>query len=134
MDRNNQKKPPRQAQGPALRAAAIAPVFPVTSIPASTAHYRQLGFDTEEAADGSYAFVRSGHAEIHLLRVPDLNPAVTTSACFLAVFDADSIFDTWANTDVGGHFVPPRDTPYGIREFSHVDIDGNLLRVGSPIA
>jgi hypothetical protein len=27
----------------------------------------------------------------------------------------------------------PVDTDYGLREFAHVDPDGNLLRVGSPM-
>jgi hypothetical protein len=27
----------------------------------------------------------------------------------------------------------PGDTPYRLREFSHVDPEGNLLRIGSPL-
>jgi hypothetical protein len=34
---------------------------------------------------------------------------------------------------VGGQLHKPVDTPYDLREFPHVDPDGNLLRVGSRI-
>jgi hypothetical protein len=48
--------------------------------------------------------------------------------------DVDVLYATWREAGVEGRLDPPRDTPYGLRELAHVDPDGNLLRVGSPLA
>ena len=74
-----------------------------------------------------------GPIQIHLARVLDLDPSKNTSACYLYVDDANALFDEWTAAKVGGRFHKPADTPYGLREFAHVDGDGNLLRVGSRI-
>jgi hypothetical protein len=36
----------------------------------------------------------------------------------------------WTAAGPGGHFHPPRDTSWGMREFSYVDPDGTLHRIG----
>lgn len=115
-------------------AAAICPVFPVSDLYAAAKHYEALGFEVEEYASRGYAFIRAGRAEIHLLRVPDLDPSTSTSSCYLYVGDADALYREWEDSEALGYLIPPMDTDYGLREFSHVDIDGNLIRVGSPLA
>jgi hypothetical protein len=65
--------------------------------------------------------------------VKDLDPSMTTSACYLYVSDANALYETWRAAGVGGRLQPPADTEYGLREFAHVDPDGNLLRIGSPL-
>ena len=40
----------------------------------------------------------------------------------------------WQDADVAGRFHAPEHTEYGLREFAYVDPDGNLWRVGSPLA
>jgi hypothetical protein len=114
-----------------------APIFPVRDVAAALAHYRRLGFvaeayDETDAAGPIYGFVRHGTVELHLARVPDVDPARSQSACYLYVDDADALFAAWRGSGVAGRFVAPVDTPYGLREFAHIDADGNLLRVGSP--
>ena len=131
-DFSNTKR--RLNAGKLLRSQRISPVFPVTDIAAAVLHYERLGFDSETFFDGSYAFLRAGNTEIQLTRVPQLDPSTSTSACYLYVDDVDSLFDSWSETDVGGRLVPPVDTDYGLREFAHIDPDGNLIRVGSPLA
>ena len=61
------------------------------------------------------------------------DPRTNTSACYLHVDDAQALFEEWSATGVKGRLHPPEDTEYGLREFAHVDPDGNLLRVGSPL-
>lgn len=120
--------------GKLLQCQRVSPVFPVTDISAAVRHYERLGFDCETYSDASYAFLRAGLTEIQLTRVPQLDPSTSTSACYLYVDDVDSLYDSWSETDVGGRLVPPVDTDYGLREFAHIDPDGNLIRVGSPLA
>lgn len=117
-----------------LDATASCPVFPVTDIAAAIAHYESLGFEAEDYTGGGYAFLRAGRAELHLNYVADLDPATSTSVCYLYVADVDGLYERWSAQGIGGHLIPPVDTDFGIREFSHIDLDGNLLRVGSALS
>ena len=47
--------------------------------------------------------------------------------------DADALYDQWSRPGLGGHTHPVGPTDYKLREGSHVDPDGNLIRFGSPI-
>jgi len=116
----------------------VAPVFPVRDVAAALEHYRRLGFqaDAYGERDGGaliYGFVRRGAIELHLARTKNLDPAQNTSSAYLYVDDADRLFAEWSAAGVGGRLQAPSDTPYRLRELVHVDPDGNLLRVGSPL-
>ena len=116
----------------------LAPVFPVKNVLAALEHYQQLGFETAgyeepEEDEPVYGYVCLGEVELHLAHVADLDPAQTTSACYLYVTNADALYEQWHGAELSGRLHPPQDTPYGLREFAHVDPDGNLLRVGSPL-
>jgi hypothetical protein len=121
-----------------VRFQRVAPVFPVRSVRAALEHYRKLGFSAEaygEESDGDpiYGFAARDGIELHLARVPSLDPLASTSACYLYVSDAGALHAEWTRAAVGGRITSPEDTPYGLREFAHVDPDGNLLRVGSEL-
>jgi catechol 2,3-dioxygenase-like lactoylglutathione lyase family enzyme len=119
----------------------IAPVLPVRNVNAALDHYRRLGFTAHAYREGRggdadpvYGFLQRGTIELHLARVVDLDPKANTPACYLYVSDANQLFDEWCGAGVGGRFVPPEDTSYNLREFAHVDPDGNLLRIGSELS
>jgi len=117
---------------------SVAPVFPVRSVRAALAHYGKLGFDTHAYREKSgdepvYGFLRWGPVEIHLSLTRDLDPDASMSACYLYVDDADALHAAWQAANVEARLVAPEDTPYDLREFAHVDPDGNLMRVGSPL-
>jgi hypothetical protein len=123
----------------AVEVTRVAPVLPVRSVSRALAHYRALGFDVDaydEKSSGEpiYGFVRWGNVELHLALSAALDPEANTSAAYLYVDDANALHDAWRASGASGRFVAPKDTPYGLREFVHVDPDGNLLRVGSPFA
>jgi predicted enzyme related to lactoylglutathione lyase len=122
-----------------VAAKRVAPVLPVRSVTRALDHYRKLGFSADAYGEKSgdepiYAFVSAGPVELHLALVPDLEPNANTSACYLYVADANATFESWKSAGVGGRLDEPRDQPYGLREFIHLDPDNNLLRVGSEIA
>jgi uncharacterized glyoxalase superfamily protein PhnB len=122
----------------AVAFARVSPILPVRNVTAALAHYAKLGFEASaygEKAGGDpiYAFVSWGPVELHLARFPDLDPKTSSSACYLYVDDANALHAQWLVAGVGGKSTAPIDTPYGLREFTHVDPDGNLLRVGSPL-
>lgn len=118
-----------------VRFERIAPILPVRDVRAALAHYRSLGFTVtayDEAADDPvYGFLDWNGVGLHLARVPDLDPERSVVACYLYVSDADALHAAWLAAQVGGRLTTVSDTPYGLREFAHIDPDGNLLRVGA---
>ncbi len=121
----------------AVQFERVAPILPVRDVRAALAHYQRLGFEAtaydDTAGDPSYGFLAWGDVSLHLARVPDLDPASSVAACYLYVSDADTLHAAWQAAEVDGRLTAIVDTPYGLREFAHIDPDGNLLRVGTPI-
>ena len=94
----------------------------------TVAFYRGLGFEVE-AFDDTYAWVRRNGDEIlHLRLVPELDPAANESAGYFHVEDADSWHAAWTGGEVD--LTAIEDYPWGMREFSFSDPNGNLIRVG----
>ncbi len=121
----------------AVEFERVTPILPVRDVRAALAHYRRLGFEasayTDTDEDPFYGFLAWGDVTLHLTRVPNLEPARSTVACYLYVNDADALYAAWQAAKVDGRLTAPADTPYGLREFAHIDPDGNLLRIGAPI-
>jgi hypothetical protein len=122
-----------------LAAKRVAPVLPVRSVTRALDHYRKLGFTVDAFGEKSgdepiYAFASAAPVELHLTLVRNLDAKANTSACYLYVEDVNAVFASWKSAGVEGRLDEPRDQPYGLREFVHLDPDGNLLRVGSEIA
>jgi len=111
----------------------FSPVFPVRSLAVALAHYSALGFDAF-AYDGGhdYGFADRDGTGLHLAADPDHDPAHAAST-YLYVGDADALFEEWSRPGIGGRTAPVEPTPYGLREGSHTDPDGNLIRFGSPV-
>ena len=47
--------------------------------------------------------------------------------------DADALYAEWSRPGIGGQTRPAGPTRYRLREGSHTDLDGNLIRFGSPL-
>jgi catechol 2,3-dioxygenase-like lactoylglutathione lyase family enzyme len=109
-----------------------APILPVRDLDAALDRYRRLGFAVR-AFDGPerYGFVDRDTATMHLSESPGHDPATTSSMVYLYVDDVDAIHTEWDALSPGGRLTPPRDTSWGMREFSFVDPDGTLHRVGT---
>jgi catechol 2,3-dioxygenase-like lactoylglutathione lyase family enzyme len=122
-----QRRPERQFH-------RFSPIFPVRDLAAALAHYTALGFRTIAYEDGDhYGFAIRDGVDLHLA-VPSgdgpdlpLNPA----AAYLYVRDADALYEEWTRPGTPGHTHPVGPTDYKLREGSHVDPDGNLIRFGS---
>lgn len=115
------------------RVERSSPVLLVGDLRRAADHYRALGFDVR-AYEGAaaYAFASRDEIELHLAEAVDIDPGTNTSALYLYVDDADALYASWRLADVDGRLIAPADTEYGLREGAHVDIDGNLIRFGSP--
>jgi DNA-binding MarR family transcriptional regulator len=108
----------------------FSPIFPVRDMGAALAHYATLGFRTFADEGGEdYGFANRDGLGIHLALEPGHDPAST----YLYVRDADALFEEWSQPGIGGLTRPVGPMPYGLREGSHIDPDGNEIRFGSEV-
>ncbi len=121
----------------------IAPIFPTADFDVMAAHYEALGFSVH-AHGGGYGTVERDGVKIHFRHVPALGSAAPDGAteeadagtergaAYIAVDDADALHAEWRAAGVG-ETTDLFDPGFGVWEASHVDVDGNLLRFGSPV-
>jgi hypothetical protein len=124
--------PPEAWSGTAATLTELAAVLPVGSLSRALEHYDLLGFAVSAYRSGDYGYAERDGLKLHFRVVPELDPARALSAVYLYVDDADALFAEWRSAGVSGQFFEPCDTEYGLREGAHIDLDGNLLRFGSP--
>ncbi len=117
---------------PTLTSAA--PVLEVRDLDAALERFSRLGFAVH-AYDGleRYGFVERDGVAMHLTERPDHEPTRDGAQVYLYVSDADALHAEWRAAGVAFRLTEPADTPYGLREFHLVDVDGTLLRAGSPL-
>lgn len=120
-------------RAPVTSLRRVAPVFVTTDLARALAHYQRLGF-VVEAYDGAdyYGYACRDGIEIHFAKVDSIDCATTTSCAYLWVDDAAALHSEWSAAGVDGRLVAPTSTAYGLDEGAHVDLDGNLIRFGSP--
>jgi DNA-binding MarR family transcriptional regulator len=113
---------------PARRFRGFSPIFPVRDMAAALAHYASLGFETfAYEGGGDYGFANRDRVSLHLA----LDPAHDPGSTYLYVRDADVLFEEWSRPGIAGVTRPVGLMPYGLREGSHIDPDGNEIRFGS---
>lgn len=115
------------------RLEYASPVLASLDIGESVAFYRdQLGFSVSLEHEGDYGIVTRDGIEIHLWKCNDPEIPKTTS-CRIRV---EGIDDLHVELEPRGVLHPRgaiADKPYGLREFSVVDGDGNLIVFDAPI-
>jgi len=117
------RRPPRQLR-------RFSPIFPVGDLAAALAHYAALGFRVDDGGGDAYGFAARDGVELHLHASPYHAPK---GSAYLYVRDADALYEEWSQPGIGGRTDPASPTGYGLREGSHTDPDGNLIRFGSPM-
>ncbi|MCP2342723.1 bleomycin resistance protein [Actinomadura rupiterrae] len=118
-----------------IRFETVSPVIPVRDLSAALDRYRALGFDVSRAPqDPNYGFADRGPVSLHLTQWDDHDPARTAASVYLYVSDADALHAEWKNANVPGCLGAPADTPYRLREFTYIDPEGTLHRIGSPLS
>ena len=114
----------------------VAPILPSRDLRATAAFYARLGFEQTGIWEDEYLIVMRGEVGLHFVCEPGMDPYSTVSACYLYVEDADALHAEYLALDLPSEGIPrlhgaPVETDYRLREFAVVDIDGNLLRIGS---
>jgi uncharacterized glyoxalase superfamily protein PhnB len=112
-------------------ANRIAPIFPVRDVTAALAFYAGLGFATRRYEGAEYGFVALDGVELHLGGPPHRAEPAPHGA-YLFVDDADELAARWS--EAGADVRTPEDTPWGQHEGVLIDLDGNIIRFGSPMS
>jgi len=114
----------------------VAPILPSRDLKATTAFYALLGFERKGLWPEEYLIVSRGEVGLHFFFAPDTDPFASVAGCYLYVEDADALFAEFERLGLPDSGIPrlhgaPQDSDYGLREFALIDLDGNLLRIGS---
>jgi len=114
------------------------PILPSRSVTDTLNFYQPLGFEgVIRGAAHDYAILRRGTLELHFFTHRDLDPAASCAGCYLRVSDVESIYQDFLRAELPTRGIPRicrlENKPWGLREFSIVDADGNLLRIGQPL-
>ncbi len=108
----------------------VAPIFGVRDVGAAIEYYEALGFRTRSDEEGIYGFATRDGVEFHLGSLAAGNEWTRTTA-YLYVDNADQLAAEWR--DAGAEVHGPEDTDWGQHEGALVDLDGNVIRFGSPM-
>lgn len=118
---------------PARQFRRFSPIFPVRDVPAALAHYAALGFQTDSYDEG-YGFASRGGVELHVTGDHEHDHEIGGGRAYLYVRDAGALYEEWSKPGIGGETFPVELKPWQVREGSHTDPDGNLIRFGSFVA
>ena len=127
----------RSFEVPAGRCLSVAPGLPTTDMARTVEHYRRIGFTfsapgSASPAEAGFAIAKRDGIELHFAVKPDHDPARTATWVYIGVEDADVMSEEFTAAGAG-QGRPVRTTDYNMREFPHIDPDGNLLLFGSPL-
>lgn len=116
------------------------PILPARDLNETRAFYERLGF---QAAGwwpnqfGGYAILVRGDLSMHFFSFEDISPDQNYAQCYWRVKDVDALYAEFqaAGLSRSGtpRLEPVEDRPWGMREFSITDPNGNLVRVGGQI-
>jgi len=112
---------------------SIHPKLPMRNKAITKAYYLdQLGFQRVGLHDyPDYLMVKKDAVELHFFLFPDLDPLQNYGQIYLRTEEIDRLYQYFLERKVAIHPNAPLKTkPWGMREFSLLDPDHNLLTFG----
>jgi len=96
----------------------------------AAAFYERAGFGVREyEPGGGYAFVSLRDESVFDLdQIDDLEPAKNGAGCYVIIDSVDELHTRFAAA--GLPVTPVEDQPWGMREFTLTDPNGNHIRIG----
>jgi len=117
------------------------PILPARDLAETRAFYERFGFQAAgwwPTTFGGYAILRRGDLSMHFFSFEDISPDQNYAQCYWRVNDVDALYAEVNAVGLSSSGIPRldpvEDKPWGMREFSIVDPNGNLVRVGRQIA
>jgi uncharacterized glyoxalase superfamily protein PhnB len=116
-----------------MKTFCVTPVFQVSNLEASMKYYIDvLGFAEDFRFGGDYGGVRHGEVTLHLCGHTRHNRPVGGGSAVIFCDEVDAYHETIRKNGAKVK-VEPGDRPYGMRDFTAVDPDGNHLGFGCEI-
>ena len=115
---------------------SVHPKLPMRSKAITQAYYvEQLGFQRVGTQDyPEYLMVKKDAIDLHLFLFPGLDPQQNYGQIYLRTEAIDSLYQYFLERKVAIHPNAPLETkPWGMREFSLLDPDHNLLTFGQEL-
>lgn len=116
-------------------AAKTIPVLPSADLARTAAFYPPVGFAASGTWPAYLMLVGPEDIELHFFVLPDVDRSTNASNCYIRLDGRDvvrALFETWSSSIApDGRVTEPRQRDHGTLEFSVVDPDGNLLRIGA---
>ncbi|HEV7389822.1 MAG TPA: VOC family protein [Gemmatimonadaceae bacterium] len=117
------------------------PILPARHLGETRTFYERLGFNATgwwPKEFGGYAILRKGDLSVHFFAFDDIDPLENYAQCYWRVNDADALYRECRAAGLARSGTPRltdiADRLWGMREFSIVDPNGNLVRIGHEIA
>jgi len=112
-------------------------VLAVPDLKRSAAYYEQvLGFNVYEIEDPGWRFAKLGNCMLMLGECPDaIPPGELGDHAYFAYLEVENVDTFFASVQSKGGIIrhPPKDCPWGMREFALQTIDGHRIMIGAPI-
>lgn len=109
------------------------PILPMRNPAETRAFYERLGFicaHEQEPPDSFLFMIRNG-IQLQFFEVPGIDGSIKDHSCYLYVDDLHATYRAFEAAKVG-KLMPIENKPWGSPEFVLIDVNGNLIRVGSP--
>jgi catechol 2,3-dioxygenase-like lactoylglutathione lyase family enzyme len=116
------------------------PILPARDLEETIEFYQGLGFTLayRHPELDDYIILRRDKLELQFFRWPQLDTQATFAGSYLRVTDVEAVYQSFAAARLPARGTPSlggiRRRAWAMREFHLVDCNGNLLRVGEPIA
>ncbi|HXB58406.1 MAG TPA: glyoxalase superfamily protein [Candidatus Acidoferrales bacterium] len=117
-----------------MKTKHVTPVFKVANLDKALSHYKDvLGF-AEDFRIGNYAGVKLGSVSMHLAEQSEDDDGeyakpIGGSTAYVLCDEVDSYFADIKNKGAVVKY-PPKNWPYGMRDFRVTDPDGNHISFG----
>ena len=113
---------------------SIHPKLPMRNLKATKEYYiNGLGF-SELGEYGNYLILKKDKIELHFFLYENLNPSENYGQVYFRTDEIDRLYQSWLDAKVEFHPQGPLERKYwGMKEFSLLDPDNNLLTFGQAI-
>lgn len=111
---------------------SVSPILTSYDILNTALFYEQkMGFTVESSMpEMGYLIVSRGSVDLHFSLHKSGSPATTMTECYIYVDGVDALYAEYEAASVVHPNGKLEDKPWGMREFTALDGDGNALRIG----